>query len=77
MPSLSINSLWTFLQSLSLTASNEKWLAERLYESAAAKSTAENIEKQKALESIFGSWDEDSDAKVMEQAISESRNCSK
>ena len=33
MNALSLNSLWSYLQSLSLTTSNKKWLAEHLYES--------------------------------------------
>ncbi len=45
MTTLAINKLWSFLQSLSMTASNERWLAERLLESANAKSVAN---KQKA-----------------------------
>lgn len=38
MTAFAIDKLWRFLQSLSLTASNERWLAERLLESANAKS---------------------------------------
>lgn len=38
MTTLAINKLWSFLQSLSMTANNERWLAERLLESADAKS---------------------------------------
>ena len=30
MNAVSMNNLWTYLQGLSLTASNRKWLAERL-----------------------------------------------
>lgn len=45
MTTLAINKLWNFLQSLSLTASNERWLAERLLESANAKS-ATSVNKQ-------------------------------
>lgn len=37
MTTLAINKLWSFLQSLPLTANNERWLAERLLESAQAK----------------------------------------
>lgn len=37
MTTLAMNKLWSFLQSLSMTASNERWLAERLLESADAK----------------------------------------
>ena len=32
MNTLSLNSLWAYLQSLSLTTSNKKWLADHLYE---------------------------------------------
>lgn len=38
MTTLAINKLWSFLQSLSLTAGNERRLAERLLESAEKKS---------------------------------------
>lgn len=41
MTTLAINKLWSFLQSLSMTANNERWLAERLLESADAKSKKE------------------------------------
>ena len=33
MNAISMNSLWSYLQGLSLTANNRKWLAERLVES--------------------------------------------
>lgn len=32
MNALSMNNLWNYLQGLSLTASNRKWLAEKLIE---------------------------------------------
>ena len=32
MNAVSMNNLWSYLQGLSLTASNRKWLAERLVE---------------------------------------------
>lgn len=34
MNAVSLNNLWTYLQGLSLTTSNKKWLAEHLYEAA-------------------------------------------
>lgn len=40
---ISLNNLWTYLQGLSLTASNKKWLAKHLYE-AAKKETETSIE---------------------------------
>ena len=30
MTTLAINKLWSFLQSVSMTASNERWLADRM-----------------------------------------------
>lgn len=45
MTALAINKLWSFLQSLSLTASNERWLAEGLLESVNAKTVA-TVKKQ-------------------------------
>ena len=39
MNAISLNNLWNYLQGLSLTASNQRWLGERLLEaSTAAKS---------------------------------------
>ncbi len=34
MNTLSMNNLWNYLQGLSLTANNQRWLAERLLESS-------------------------------------------
>ena len=34
MNSVSLNNLWTYLQGLSLTASNQRWLGERLIEAS-------------------------------------------
>lgn len=36
MNAISLNNLWTYLQGLSLTASNQRWLGERLIEASAA-----------------------------------------
>ena len=40
MNTLSLNNLWTYLQGLSLTASNKKWLADHLYEAAKEETNA-------------------------------------
>ena len=34
MNTVSLNNLWTYIQGLTLTASNKKWLADHLYEAA-------------------------------------------
>lgn len=45
MNTVSLNNLWSYLQGLSLTASNQRWLGERLIEaSIAAKVTSADIE---------------------------------
>ena len=36
MNAISLNNLWNYLQGLSLTASNQRWLGERLLEASAA-----------------------------------------
>ena len=36
MNAISLNNLWSYLQGLSLTASNQRWLAERLIEASTA-----------------------------------------
>ncbi len=40
MNAISINTLWSFIQSLNLTRSNKKWLADHLYESVESEKTA-------------------------------------
>jgi hypothetical protein len=39
MNAVSLNNLWTYIQGLTLTASNRKWLADHLYESVKEEST--------------------------------------
>lgn len=43
MNTLSLNKLWSFLQSLNLTASNRAWLIEHLHETAAAETKDNSI----------------------------------
>ena len=40
MNSLSLNSLWSYIQSLTLTTSNKKWLADHLYEAVKEETLA-------------------------------------
>lgn len=46
MNTVSLNHLWTYLQGLSLTASNQRWLANHLMEAA---ESAENKGQKKEL----------------------------
>ena len=47
MNAISLNHLWSYLQGLSLTASNQRWLGERLIEAA------DNVEKKHKAELVF------------------------
>lgn len=49
MNAVSLNNLWSYLQSLSLTASNRKWLAEKLIAP---------IEDQTATPPVLQTWEE-------------------
>ncbi|MBO6186948.1 MAG: surface protein [Prevotella sp.] len=52
MNAISMNNLWNYLQGLSLTASNRKWLAERLVE-AESKPVMTDKEIKEGLKSAF------------------------
>ena len=49
MNAVSMNNLWSYLQGLSLTASNRKWLAEKLIEP---------IEDKTATPPVLQTWEE-------------------
>ncbi len=52
MASITLNNLWNFIQSMSLSANNELWLAEKLHESAQKKQQANkayNIAEEKTI----------------------------
>ena len=48
MSTIQIESLWQYIQTLSLSKKNKKWLAERLLENTSAPPTA-NATTQKAI----------------------------
>jgi len=52
MNAVSMNNLWNYLQGLSLTASNRKWLAERLVEPE-QKSVMTDEEIKEGLKTAF------------------------
>lgn len=71
MNAISLNNLWNYLQGLSLSASNQRWLGERLIEASAARTEEDN--KLEKLHALFGSWS-GTDGERMENAIRESRH---
>ena len=74
MTTMALNNLWRYLQGLSLSASNQRWLGERLIEASAKHGAATEEEKKlEMLNSLFGAWN-DSDGENIELAIKESRN---
>ena len=48
MNAISLNNLWTYLQGLTLTTSNKKWLADHLYEAVKAEEKAMTREEELA-----------------------------
>jgi hypothetical protein len=73
MNAISLNNLWSYLQGLSLTASNQRWLGERLLEASTSRSTTTEEEmKLKKLNALFGVWSGE-DGERIEKAIQEAR----
>lgn len=70
MNTLSMNNLWSYLQGLSLSDSNKRWLGKRLIDSA---NIHQKSEKEKMLESLSGVWSSE-DGERIQQAIMEARN---
>lgn len=58
MNAVSLNNLWNYLQGLSLSASNQRWLGERLIEASAAQTASIKEEelKLRKLNALFGVW---------------------
>lgn len=75
MATITLKNLWNFIQSMSLSANNELWLAEKLHESAIKKQQVAQNKKYNAAEEtptiasepIFG-------PKSIEEAISRVEN---
>ncbi len=73
MNAISLNKLWSYLQSLSLSSSNQRWLGERLIEASAVHNDSSDEEKKlKKLNALFGAWS-DKDGERIESAIREAR----
>ena len=74
MNAVSLNNLWSYLQGLSLSASNQRWLGENLIEASTGyTATTEEDMKLKKLNSLFGVWS-GSDGERIEAAVKEARN---
>ena len=74
MNAISLNNLWSYLQGLSLTASNQRWLGERLIEASAERSIpSEEATKAKKLNALFGVW-AGADGERIAQAIEASHH---
>lgn len=74
MNAVSLNNLWSYSQGLSLSASNQRWLGERLIEASTVNAAPTEEEmKLKKLNSLFGVWS-GSDGERIEIAVKEARN---
>lgn len=74
MNAISLNNLWSYLQGLSLTSCNQRWLGERLIEASTSHDVSSEEEKKlKKLNSLFGAWS-GSDGERIEIAVREARN---
>ncbi|MBR3522585.1 MAG: hypothetical protein IKN75_08745 [Prevotella sp.] len=49
MNAVSLNNLWNYLQGLSLSASNQRWLGERLIEAAREDEDSKKVRQQEAM----------------------------
>ncbi len=69
---ISLDGIWKFLQSLSLSASNKEWLGEKLLEEA----RKEKLEKEESYESFIwsmcGAWNDD--PRTTEEIMGDIRN---
>lgn len=74
MNAVSLNNLWDYIRGLSLTASNQRWLAERLMEASTKDLSDEEHSKLAKLNALFGAWD-DADGSRIEETIHEARAC--
>ena len=64
MNATSLNNLWSYLKGLSLTASNQRWLAEKLIESSLTPSGEE--EQESGTEGIIPYTMEELNARIDE-----------
>ena len=77
MNAMSMNNLWSYLQGLSLTASNQRQMGEQLIEVSASQSiSAEEEMKLKKLNALFGVWS-DKDGKQIDCAGNSKENDAK
>lgn len=49
MNALSMNNLWNYIQGLSLTANNQRWLAEKLLENSGKENAVEGLSRKKLV----------------------------
>lgn len=74
MNAMSLDHLWRYIQGLSLSASNQRWLGKRLIEASKSQTIQDEDEKKiKKLNSLFGVWSERSDGERIENIIRENR----
>lgn len=69
---ISLDGIWKFLQSLSLSASNKEWLGQRLLEEARKEKAEKKESYEDFIWSMCGAWK--NDPRTTEEIINDIRN---
>ena len=69
---ISLDGILAFIHSLSLSASNKRWLGEKLLNEAQQETSSQVESYDKFIESICGAWNDD--PRTTEEIISDIQN---
>lgn len=69
---ISLDGIWNFLQSLSLSASNKEWLGEKLLEEARKEKNEKKESYEDFIWRMCGAWNDD--PRTTEQIMEDIRN---
>ena len=69
MTTVALNALWTYIESLGLSAKNRKWLADKLIEPT--KSRTKATSSSSLRNAVSGNWESDVDSVSYAQMLRE------
>ena len=70
MTTVALNALWTYIESLGLSAKNRKWLADKLIEPTKSRTKA-STGKSSLRNAFSGNWENDVDSVSYAQMLRE------
>ena len=70
MTTVALNALWTYIESLGLSAKNRKWLADKLIEPTKSRTKA-SIGSSSLRNAFSGNWENDVDSVSYAQMLRE------